>query len=966
MSTDIPTQERVIDPFASYNSNIVNKLTEAITHDSDGLLTISSMAVTQNLTTPNFILDVSAGYAIQDDVLIKITQTHSVDTRINNNWVTPIDITFSGGTCYLVLHYKYAKQRPAPEAKIKLLQPTERHLVFGDSDYLLLKVITISSSPHIITALDDNDTEIGYTNNQREYIKYYAGGAVNLPSHNPIRDTGRIAYESKRNRFFFGHNTEWKELTAGGVSIDVDTDTTGVNVGTICYVNDLGVAELASATSFNTAADMCIVEGGRGIISGFAEGVSVETGISITMGDVLFLSDTEPGTVTNIKPSTLWQIIGRSLSIGNDSNPIDIIFSPKVMLATSVSGQLSTWAGVAPNYFQDIDVSALDSTYVFDCHWFDATTNLEYTPENVEIVENGDYIRVHVNDNTLTLNYMIQSPTSTSGLSGGGGGGTGGTIMHNLLLNLDYASSSHTGFSPNPHGSAHHSVTYLTAADIATIDADTFDGQLPAYYRNATNLNAGTISSNRGVLSGSGTASFLIYSGTSRVPGTFYGGTLTPSDSTRLNYDGTFFATQITGNIVTGTFVGSGNAITTINANNVTSGTIGGDRGVTCGSLTESFLRYNGTNRSGGRLYGGTTNPVNTLRLNYDGNLHVANLVAVTSVTSGGDSILNGIEIGQGGRLGTGHETNTSIGYDAMINNHLFAGVPPTNEPEPGRNNTAVGYKAMNLNGTGTGGDMSSSIMAAGNITAIGYLALAETPYIGTGVVAIGSLAGYGGTIGWSAGHSVYIGYKAGYTTRGNSNIYIGPNTGMNGQGSSNVCVGTSCMKNFISASENTLIGASAGGAITTGNNNVLIGHVAGTASAPSGNITIQSNIICIGDNDITNAYIKVPWTVTSDARDKTNISSILHGLEFVNSIEPIKYKNRVNRESNESSGPYRYGFKAQDILKLEGETPVIVDNTDPEYLKLKETSLIPILVNAIKELSAEVDKLKIKLLEKT
>ena len=145
-----------------------------------------------------------------------------------------------------------------------------------------------------------------------------------------------------------------------------------------------------------------------------------------------------------------------------------------------------------------------------------------------------------------------------------------------------------------------------------------------------------------------------------------------------------------------------------------------------------------------------------------------------------------------------------------------------------------------------------------------------------------------------------------------------------------------------------------------------MIGYAAGTSAAPSGNITIQSNIICIGDNDITNAYIKVPWTVTSDARDKTNISSILHGLEFVNSIEPIKYKNRVNRESNESSGPYRYGFKAQDILKLEGETPVIVDNTDPEYLKLKETSLIPILVNAIKELSAEVDKLKIKLLEKT
>jgi hypothetical protein len=54
---------------------------------------------------------------------------------------------------------------------------------------------------------------------------------------------------------------------------------------------------------------------------------------------------------------------------------------------------------------------------------------------------------------------------------------------------------------------------------------------------------------------------------------------------------------------------------------------------IASGSTSTGALFYNGTTRSGGRLYGGTTDPASTTRLNYDGNLHVNNLVTVGNLT---------------------------------------------------------------------------------------------------------------------------------------------------------------------------------------------------------------------------------------------------------------------------------------------------------------------------------------------
>jgi hypothetical protein len=117
-----------------------------------------------------------------------------------------------------------------------------------------------------------------------------------------------------------------------------------------------------------------------------------------------------------------------------------------------------------------------------------------------------------------------------------------------------------------------------------------------------------------------------------------------------------------------------------------------------------------------------------------------------------------------------------------------------------------------------------------------------------------------------------------------------------------------------------------------------------------------------MGNNSNTAAYIKVSWTVTSDARDKTSFAAVPHGLDFVNSLTPTAYKFRVSRDDDTPTGPTRYGFKAQDILAAEGKNPIIIDNSDPENLKYNADSMIAVLVNAIKELSAANEALTVRM----
>lgn len=119
-----------------------------------------------------------------------------------------------------------------------------------------------------------------------------------------------------------------------------------------------------------------------------------------------------------------------------------------------------------------------------------------------------------------------------------------------------------------------------------------------------------------------------------------------------------------------------------------------------------------------------------------------------------------------------------------------------------------------------------------------------------------------------------------------------------------------------------------------------------------------------MGNSSHVCALIQTAWTAVSDCRDKCIFGPVPHGRGFLQNITPIEYafKDRDTDELKDIEGKRRYGFSAQNVLEAEGENPVIVDSNDPEHLKLTSDHMIPVLVNAIKELSDEVDVLKSRL----
>ncbi len=207
---------------------------------------------------------------------------------------------------------------------------------------------------------------------------------------------------------------------------------------------------------------------------------------------------------------------------------------------------------------------------------------------------------------------------------------------------------------------------------------------------------------------------------------------------------------------------------------------------------------------------------------------------------------------------------------------------------------------------------------------------------------------------------SIAIGVNAlGSSTSGNA-VAIGSNACRNlTTGSVNTAVGVNSLFSGTTAYGNTCIGYNAGYDIT-GSGNVVIGGPTSTiADSPVFVITGQSNRISMGSTGVLNAYIQVAWTVVSDVRDKTDFAPVPHGLDFVCRLNPTAYRYKASREDTQGQGPVRYGFKAQDVLALEGDTPVIVDAEDLEKLRFNDQSMIAVLVNAIKELKAEFDAYK-------
>ena len=92
----------------------------------------------------------------------------------------------------------------------------------------------------------------------------------------------------------------------------------------------------------------------------------------------------------------------------------------------------------------------------------------------------------------------------------------------------------------------------------------------------------------------------------------------------------------------------------------------------------------------------------------------------------------------------------------------------------------------------------------------------------------------------------------------------------------------------------------------------------------------------------------------TSDIRLKTAIRDLPYGLAEVMQMRPVAYKWKNQASSD------KVGLIAQDVRKLIPE--VVTGNENTELVGMNYSELVPVLINAIKQLKKEVDDLRAKL----
>lgn len=92
-----------------------------------------------------------------------------------------------------------------------------------------------------------------------------------------------------------------------------------------------------------------------------------------------------------------------------------------------------------------------------------------------------------------------------------------------------------------------------------------------------------------------------------------------------------------------------------------------------------------------------------------------------------------------------------------------------------------------------------------------------------------------------------------------------------------------------------------------------------------------------------------------SDARAKTNVRPSVYGLNTISQLRPVTYQFAGEKEIGRSSN-LEIGLIAQEVEKV---LPSIVYTDDEGKKLINYVALIPVLIESIKTLQAEVDELK-------
>ena len=154
----------------------------------------------------------------------------------------------------------------------------------------------------------------------------------------------------------------------------------------------------------------------------------------------------------------------------------------------------------------------------------------------------------------------------------------------------------------------------------------------------------------------------------------------------------------------------------------------------------------------------------------------------------------------------------------------------------------------------------------------------------------------------------------------------------------------------------NTAVGYSAGYTAGAGNNTMLGRSAVASSSSATNEITL-------GNSSISSLRCQVQTISSlSDKRDKKDIEELPLGIDFINTLKPVKFT--WNMRDGAKVGQQEAGFIAQDLDEAQIDAGAedylsLVLKNNPEKLEASYGKLVPVLVKAVQELSAEVATLK-------
>lgn len=393
-----PTQTRAVDPFASYNSDIVNRLTRMVTQGENLLFSPRGMDVIADSTSPNDYVNVTVGSCFKDDIWIQITENHQVDFNNALHYFGG-SIIKEPGYYYIVLEYEFVKSRPSPQASIKIIPPSLLPGAYG-SNHVFLKAVAATTGPWAIGTLYDYDPDD--TSIYRQNTSTWASVEHTLPTFSQTRDQGRIIHVRDEDMYFFGILDSWQKLEDMGTRINM---TTSSDKNSLVYFDGTSWVD-AIATSENTFAQAVVTEIGTNPKGRWAGSliVRVQTAVTINAGEFVYLSNSEAGTATNVKTN---QQVGVALAYGVGN--VSILFFPSASVSGNVKRQLSSWNLSGSDYYEDVDISVLSPALISDAfavQCWDNSTGEMIDPMLVDRTALNTF-RIWMPVNTVTLNVIV-------------------------------------------------------------------------------------------------------------------------------------------------------------------------------------------------------------------------------------------------------------------------------------------------------------------------------------------------------------------------------------------------------------------------------------------------------------------------------------------------------------------------------------------------------------------------------